>query len=83
MVKVKQLTSAQIEIIAPGQEMVIDNEQGPAMLQALVSQAAGQIRIELGGAYRLDNETEKAALELAGLSGFAAAKQTSKGYISL
>ena len=44
--------------------------------------AGYNIRVELrASGYTLNSEIESAALELAGLSGFAAAKQTSKGYI--
>jgi hypothetical protein len=82
MIKVHQLSPAHIEISMPGQPpAVIPNENGPAMLQALAQQAPGQVRVELRGRYRLDLATEKAALEIAGLNGLAAAKQTSTGYI--
>lgn len=44
--------------------------------------AGYSVKVELRAVgYTLNSEIESAALELAGLSGFAAAKQTSKGYI--
>jgi hypothetical protein len=81
MIKVKQISPTHIEISMPNQDTTIHIEDGPAMLQALHQQAPDQTRVKLNSAHRLDLNTEKAALELAGLSGFAAVKQISKGWV--
>jgi len=82
MIEIRPQTTAKLDVRMPGQNVTIDTSNGPAMMRALKDQAPGQIRVYLAaGGYTLDADNENEALKLAGLYSFAAAKQTSKGYI--
>lgn len=75
-------TDAQnIEIIAGEQGLFADNETAIVCFEYFKANGHS-VRVELNGnGYHVTAEVENKALELAGLSSFQAAKQTSKGFV--
>lgn len=82
MITFSPVRNTHIEVKTENQEVVIEAEQGPAMIEALRGQDTIKIILKANG-WRIDSATEQAALDAAGLNGFAAAQQTAQGYIEI
>lgn len=82
MITLSPVRNTHIEVKTESQEIVIDAENGPAMIEALKGQDTIKVVLNAGG-WRIDSATEQAALDAAGMSSFDAAKQTAQGYIEI
>lgn len=82
MIKISPITASHYQVTMPGQSIDIATSNVPGMMEALHAQAPGQIELSLkGNDFSAHTDVVDKALELAGLSSFQAAQQTSIGKV--